>query len=139
LRTPTPGFDRIVRPSSLTVPVPIATNDPMSWSKEYISVTALGESPSTLGSVMGAGGLNVAPAGWIVTIKRGCWPKPGTIGTLSPWTTVTLTQPFLEPPGKVTCPGPKVKEKPGASLISSVPPPLAASTQSLFAVLSGSR
>ena len=29
-------------PSSLTVPVPIATNEPMSWSNEYISVTARG-------------------------------------------------------------------------------------------------
>jgi hypothetical protein len=35
----------------------------MSWSKEYISVTSRGFSPSTLGSVIGAGGLNKAPAG----------------------------------------------------------------------------
>jgi hypothetical protein len=41
----------------------MATNDPMSWSKEYISVTALGLRPSTFGSVIAAGGLKTAPAG----------------------------------------------------------------------------
>jgi hypothetical protein len=72
-------------------------------------------------------------------MKRGCCPKPGTIGTLSPWTTVTLTQPVFEPPGKVTCPGPKVREKPGASGMVSVPPPVVGVTHSWFAVFSGSR
>src|SRR2546427_107559 len=61
--TPTPLLDRITCPSSLTTPVPMATNEPMSWSYEYISVTSRGLRPSTLGSVMGAGGLNIAPAG----------------------------------------------------------------------------
>ena len=65
-------------------------------------MTARGVRPSTFGSVIAAGGLNIAPAGWIVTMKRGCWPKPGTIGTLSRCTTVTLTQPVFDPPGNVT-------------------------------------
>src|SRR5690348_3120033 len=112
--TPTPGLERITCPSSLTTPVPMATNEPMSWSNEYISVTALGLSPSTLGSVIAAGGLKIAPDGWIVTMNRGCWPKPGIIGTLSPCTTVTVTQPSFDPPGNVTWPGLNDSEKPGA-------------------------
>src|SRR5688572_27561403 len=72
-------------------------------------------------------------------MNRGCWPKPGTIGTLSPCTTVTLTHPSFDPPGNVTCPGPNVSENPGASAIVSVPPPVVAVTQSWFAVSSGSR
>src|ERR1017187_1414429 len=72
-------------------------------------------------------------------MNLGCWPKPGDIGTLSPWTTVTLTQPSFAPPGKVTCPGPNVSEKPGASGMVNVPPPVAAVTQSLLIGLSGSR
>ena len=72
-------------------------------------------------------------------MNRGCCPKPGTMGTLSPLTTVTLTHPAFEPPGNVTCPGANVNEKPGASGIVSVPPPVVAVTHSLFTVLSGSR
>ena len=137
--TPTPTLDRMTCPSSLTAPVPMATNDPMSWSKEYISVTSRGLSPSTFGRVIGAGGLKIAPEGWIVTMNRGCCPNPGTIGTLSPCTTVTLTQPVFEPPGNVTWPGANVSENPGASGIVSVPPPLVAVTQSWLFVLSGRR
>ena len=47
-------------------------------------MTARGARPSTLGKVIAAGGLKTAPGGWIVTMNLGCWPKPGTIGTLSP-------------------------------------------------------
>jgi hypothetical protein len=102
-------------------------------------VTCLGARPSTFGKVIGAGGLNNAPDGWMVTMKRGCWPKPGTMGTLSGCTTVTLTQPVCDPPGNVTCPGANVSEKPGASGIVSVPPPVVAVTQSWLLVLIGNR
>lgn len=69
----------------------------------------------------------------------GCCPKPGAIGTLSGWTAVTLTQPAFEPPGNVTCPGPNVSQKPGASGIVSVPPPVAFVTQSWLLILIGKR
>jgi hypothetical protein len=59
-------------PLSLTMAVPIATKEPMSWSKEYISVTARGFRLSTFGRVMAAGGLKSAPAGWMVTMNLGC-------------------------------------------------------------------
>jgi hypothetical protein len=72
-------------------------------------------------------------------MNLGCCPNPGDIGTLSPWTTVTLTQPSFAPPGNVTCPGPNVSEKPGASGIVNVPPPVAAVTQSWFAGFNGKR
>jgi hypothetical protein len=61
------------------------------------------------------------------------------MGTLSVWTTVTLTHPSFDPPGKVTCPGPKLREKPGASAISSLPPPDVAVTHSRFSSFNGSR
>jgi hypothetical protein len=59
------------------------------------------------------------------------------MGTLSLWTTVTLTQPVIELPGNITLPGTIVNEKPGASGIVSVPPPVVAVTHSWFAELSG--
>jgi len=72
-------------------------------------------------------------------MNRGCCPKPGVIGTLSGCTTVTPMHPSLAPPGKVTWPGPKVSEKPGASGIVSVPPPVVDVTQSWFTALNGSK
>src|SRR5262249_54603650 len=74
LRIPVPGSDRITVPSSLTVAVPVATKLPMSWSNEYSSVTSPGARPSTLGCVTAAGGSKRTPGGWMVTMKRGCWP-----------------------------------------------------------------
>ena len=47
----------------------------------------------------------MVPTGWMVTTKRGCCPKPGTMGTLSMLTGVTVTHPVCEPPGKVAEPG----------------------------------
>ena len=82
-------------------------------------MTARGASPSTLGIVMRAGGLKCVPTGWIVTRKRGCWPKPGDIGLLSMLTGVTETQPEREPPGNVAEPGAMVSAKPGASAASA--------------------
>ena len=75
----------------------------------------------------------------MVTMKRGCWPKPGAIGTLSAFTAVTLMQPVFEPPGNVTWPGLNVSENPGASAIVSVPPPVASVTQSAFALFNTTR
>src|SRR5688572_9975396 len=122
LITPTPGSDEISDPSSLTVPVPIATNADRSWSYEYISVTCRGASPSTFGSVNFAGGLNTVPTGWIVTTKRGCCPNPGDIGTLSPLTGVTVTHPDRDPPANVADPGAIVRANPGTCGNVSVPP-----------------
>jgi len=48
---------------------------------------------------MGAGGLNVAPAGWIVTMKRGLRPKPDHRDFVAV-DHVTLMHPDLEPPGR---------------------------------------
>ena len=53
----------MTEPSSLTVPVPIDTNDARSWSYEYISVTCRGARPSTFGSVSCAAGLKCVPTG----------------------------------------------------------------------------
>jgi hypothetical protein len=50
-----------------------------------------------------------------------------------------MTHPVCDPPGKVTWPGAKVSEKPGASEIVSVPPPVVAVTQSWFAAFNGRR
>src|SRR5579871_2316058 len=69
----------------------------------------------------------------MVTINRGCCPKPGDIGTLSPLTGVTEMHPVLEPPGKVAEPGATVSEKPGDWGSVRVPP-WVASTQSWFTV-----
>src|SRR5258708_3804339 len=73
--TPTPGSERNTEPSSLTLAVPMLTNIPRSWSKEYISVTWPGARPSTFGMVIAAGGSKRVPAGWMGTMTRGCWPE----------------------------------------------------------------
>src|SRR3990172_9247349 len=72
-----------------------------------------GARPSTLGRVIGAGGSNTAPGGWMVMINRGCWPICGTIGTLSACTWVTEIYPSLLPSGKVTEFALIVNSKPG--------------------------
>src|SRR5262245_36705593 len=95
---------------------------------EYNSVT--GASPSTFDSVIAAGGLNTPPGGWMVTMNRGCWPNPGAVGTLSPWTAVTLMHPVFDPPGNLAWPGLNVSENSGASGIVRVPSPVVAVTQS---------
>src|ERR1041384_1707826 len=94
---------------------------------------ALGGSPSMFGIVIGAGGLNTVPTGWIDTMKRGCWPNPGAIGTLSPLTPVTETHPVFVPPGKVADPGSTVNANPGDCGSVNVPP-CVASTQSRLTV-----
>ena len=137
LTTPAPMSDMMVEPSWLTVALPIATKLARSWSYEYISVTARGASPSTFGIVMRAGGLKWVPTGWMVTMKRGCWPKPGDIGTLSMLTGVTDTQPLREPPGKVAEQGAMVRAKPGASGMVTVPPVVSLTHTRLAGLSSG--
>ena len=81
-RTPTPGLERTI---------PVIAHDARADRDKRANVVIEGihlghftrPRPSTFGSVIGAGGLNTAPDGWMVTMNRGCWPKPGTIGTLS--------------------------------------------------------
>ena len=55
-------------------------------------------------------------------MKRGCWPNPGTMGILSGFTGVALTQPVLLPPGKVAEPASTFKEKPGLLALLNSPP-----------------
>ena len=57
------------------------------------------------GTVNGAGGSKSVPAGWMLTTRRGCCPKFGTIGTLSGWTGDTVTTPLCDPSGNVAVPG----------------------------------
>src|SRR4051794_38874632 len=45
LMMPTPGSETSTVPSAETEAVPMATNWPRSWSKEYISVTSPGANP----------------------------------------------------------------------------------------------
>src|SRR5262245_13130852 len=94
---------------------------------------ARGASPSTFGREIGAGGLNIVPAGWIETINRGCCPKPGLMGTFSGFTVVTVMQPVREPPGNVAVPGATVNANPGDCGKVSVPP-CVSSTHNLFTV-----
>gem|GEM_PF-6322572 len=122
---PSPGTEEIVRASSLTAPGPKTTKRPTSWSKLTSSTSLPGARPAVLGRVRRAGGSKAAPAGWMVSTKRGWAPKDGVRGTLSPWTTVIDTTPLFEPSRKVTEPGAISSARPGTSGKLSVPPSVA--------------
>ena len=113
--------------------MPIATNEPMSWSNEYISVTSRGVRPSTFGSVIAAGGLKMRARRLNGDDEARLLAEAGHHRHLVAVDDGDADAAGLRAAGERHLAGANVSEKPGASGIVSVPPPVVGVTHSWLA------